>query len=437
MGGEWCKYEVNDLIEKKKLFIGDGYRAKNVELSSAGLPFARAGNISDGFQFEDADCFPENEIARVGNKVSQPGDVVFTSKGTVGRFAFVLPTTPRFIYSPQLCYWRSLDPEVIDPRFLYCWMSGREFFIQYKGVAGQTDMAEYVSLIDQRHMKITLPEVEEQRAIARILGTLDDKIELNRRMNETLEEMTRAVFKSWFVDFDPVSAQFEGHDTGLPRYIADLFPGTFEESDLGEIPKGWKVCTLADLSLLNPATWQKKKRPATINYVDLSNTKWGLIEAVQSFGQQDAPSRAQRILQPGDTIVGTVRPGNGSFAFIFEEGLTGSTGFAVLHPLKVEYAELVYFTATAAENIEALSHVADGGAYPAVRPEIVAATRVIKSDDAIIRSFSHLTGPLLAKIAENERESRTLSALRDTLLPKLVSGELRLKDAERLIGRSI
>jgi len=189
--------------------------------------------------------------------------------------------------------------------------------------------------------------------------------------------------------------------------------------------------------MLNPATWQKQKRPATINYVDLSNTKWGVIEVVKSFAQQDAPSRAQRILQPGDTIVGTVRPGNGSYAFIFEEGLTGSTGFAVLHPLRVEYAELVYFAATAAENIEALSHVADGGAYPAVRPEIVAATRVIKSDDAIIRSFSHLTGPLLAKIAENERESRTLAALRDALLPKLISGELRLKGAERLIGRSI
>ena len=241
-------------------------------------------------------------------------------------------------------------------------------------------------------------------------------------------------FKRYIVSQSQMKLTCNPELPGLPKPIADLFPGSFQQSRLGEIPKGWKDCTLEDLSMLNPATWQKQKRPATINYVDLSNTKWGVIEVVKSFAQQDAPSRAQRILQPGDTIVGTVRPGNGSYAFIFEEGLTGSTGFAVLHPLRVEYAELVYFAVTAAENIEALSHVADGGAYPAVRPEIVAATRVIKADDAIIKSFSHLTGPLLAKIAENESESRTLAALRDALLPKLISGELRVKDAERFIG---
>src|SRR5256712_11209090 len=145
MTGEWQRREVSQLMGAGKLVIGDGYRAKNDELGSSGLPFARAGNINEGFLFDDADHFPEENLARVGNKVSQPGDVVFPSKGTVGRFAFVRPGTPRFVYSPQLCFWRSLDQEEIDPRFLYYWMFGREFFVQFKGVAGQTDMAEYVS----------------------------------------------------------------------------------------------------------------------------------------------------------------------------------------------------------------------------------------------------------------------------------------------------
>ena len=123
-----------------------------------------------------------------------------------------------------------------------------------------------------------------------------------------------------------------------------------------------------------------------------------------------------------------MRPGNGSYAFISEDGFTGSTGFAALRPLRTEYAEFVYFAATAAVNIEALSHLADGGAYPAVRPEVVVATQVIRSGDAILESF-HIAGPLVAKMAENERESRTLAALRDTLLPKLISGALRVKDA--------
>ena len=457
MADEWRRYDVGQLIEEDKLVIGDGYRAKNDELGSHGLPFARAGNINEGFQFSNADHFPEQNLARVGNKVSEPGDVVFTSKGTVGRFAFVTLTTPRFVYSPQLCFWRSLDHETIHPRFLYYWMFGREFFVQFKGVAGQTDMAEYVSLGDQRRMRLTLPPQPEQCAIAHILGTLDDKIELNRRMNETLETTARTLFKSWFVDFlpvrakqrartqtgDPVRAKAEGRlpaeasaqagDTGLPSHIADLFPDSFEDSELGEIPKGWEVGTLADFSSLNPEAWSKEARPAVISYVDLSSTKWGRIEKVTAYAQQDAPSRAQRVLRPHDTIIGTVRPGNGSYALISEHGLTGSTGFAILRPLRVPYAEFVYFAATATENIEALSHVADGGAYPAVRPEAVAATQVIRPGDEVLGTFSRVTGPLLVKLVQNERESGTLAALRDALLPKLMTGSIRVSHGAKLV----
>ena len=236
----WPRHDVRDLIRDGFLVVGDGYRAKNSELAGSGLPFARAGNIADGFRFSDIDRFPEDGLHRVGDKTSRPGDVVFTSKGTVGRFAFVRRDTEHFVYSPQLCFWRSLDREVIDPYFLYCWVRGAEFFGQFRGVAGQTDMAEYVSLTDQRRMFITLPPVVEQRDIAHVLGTLDDKIELNRRMNATLEAMARALFRSWFVDFDPVRAKMEGRDTGLPKDIADLFPDRLVDSELGEIPEGWE-----------------------------------------------------------------------------------------------------------------------------------------------------------------------------------------------------
>lgn len=432
---EWRRREVSKLLADGKLVVGDGYRAKNSELSRTGLPFARAGNINNGFQFAEADHFPSDALSRVGNKVSQPGDVVFTSKGTVGRFAFVREDTLRFVYSPQLCFWRSLDQSLIRSHFLYYWMYGSEFFAQFKGVAGQTDMAEYVSLTDQRRMHITLPPLPEQRAIACILGTLDDKIELNRKMNETLEAMARALFKSWFIDFDPVRAKAESRDPGLPKPLADLFPDSFEDSELGEIPRGWAIGTLADYTLLNPESWSKDTRPAAINYVDLSNTKWGVIETVTVCSSEHAPSRAQRVLRPRDTIVSTVRPGNGSYAFISEEELTGSTGFAVLRPRKSEFAEFVYLAVSTKENIESLSHLADGGAYPAIRPEVVTKTQAIRPDNNVLSEFAKRVAPLLAKIAKNERESRTLTALRDTLLPKLISGELRVKDAERFMER--
>ena len=229
-------------------------------------------------------------------------------------------------------------------------------------------------------------------------------------------------------------AKAEGRDPSLPKPLTDLFPDSFEDSELGEIPKGWGVGALADLATLNPESWSKVSRPATIQYVDLSNTKWGHIQSVTTYARDDAPSRAQRMLRLGDTIVGTVRPGNGAYALVADEGLTGSTGFAVLRPQRPEYLEFVYLAATTAENIVALAHLADGGAYPAVRPEVVASTQVVGAPDAVVAAFSNAASPSLLRMAASARESRTLAALRDALLPKLISGELRVKDAERFVG---
>jgi type I restriction enzyme S subunit len=241
----WAEYSVSDLIKKKILYINDGYRAKNSELSTSGLPFARAGNVHNGFVFDGADRFPETSLHKVGEKISLEGDSVFTSKGTVGRFALVQANTPRFVYSPQLCFWRVLDKEIIDSRFLFYWMQSREFRSHCDAVKGQTDMADYVSLRDQRLMKIPLPKIAEQKSISRILGALDDKIELNRQMNRTLEAMAQAIFKSWFVDFDPVVAKAAGRQPfGMDSKTAALFPSEFKDSELGPLPERWTVSDL-------------------------------------------------------------------------------------------------------------------------------------------------------------------------------------------------
>lgn len=281
-------------------------------------------------------------------------------------------------------------------------------------------------------LELDVPPKHEQRAIAHILGTLDDKIELNRKQNETLEAMARALFKAWFVDFEPVRAKMEGRWQrdqslpGLPAHLYDLFPDRLVESELGEIPEGWEMTSLAEFSSLNPETWTKSRRPKQIRYVDLSNAKWGRVETVANYDADNAPSRAQRVLRPLDTIVGTVRPGNGSYAMISDEGLTGSTGFAVLRPVQREFAELIYLAATSRENIERLSNLADGGAYPAVRPEVVSATSVPRAGKELINEFSRQVRPMLSGITDNEHVSRTLAELRDTLLPRLISGELRV-----------
>lgn len=273
-----------------------------------------------------------------------------------------------------------------------------------------------------------------QRRIVNTLDALDNKIELNRRVNETLEAIARTLFKSWFVDFDPVRAKAEGRDPGLPEHIADLFPDRFEDSELGEIPVGWRIGKLVEYASLNPESWSRSTAPNKIVYVDLANTKWGRIEETQGLLWKNAPSRAQRILRPGDTIVGTVRPGNGSFSLVAEEGLTGSTGFAVLRPHKPIYEELVYLTATSPENIERLAHLADGAAYPAVRPDVVLATKTAQPSEPLVKTFSRTIKPFMSRIAAHRNESRTLAGIRDALLQKLVSGEIRIADVEQVIG---
>ncbi len=159
------RHAVSELIDSGKLIIGDGYRAKNSELDADGLPFARAANINGGFRFENAELLGWPGVVRAGAKVSVPFDVVFTSKGTVGRFAFVAPSTPKFVYSPQLCFWRSADHESLSPFFLYHWMQSRRFLEQVDAVKGQTDMADYVSLTDQRLISITYPPAALQHKL--------------------------------------------------------------------------------------------------------------------------------------------------------------------------------------------------------------------------------------------------------------------------------
>ncbi len=343
-----------------------------------------------------------------------PG-VVLGRKGVVGSVYFVKDD-----YWPHDTTLWVRDFKGNDPRFVYY------FFLSIASVLAQLDVGSANPTLNRNHvhpMKVWWPELDEQRRIARILGTLDDKIELNRRTNETLEAMARALFKSWFVDFDPVRAKAAGRQPeGMDADTAALFPDSFEESELGETPRGWRAGTLGDLCQLNPEAWSRHTRPALIKYVDLSNTKWGRIEAVAHYIPEEAPSRAQRVLRVGDTIVGTVRPGNGSYALISAEGLTGSTGFAVLRPLGRTCTEFVYLAATSKDNIDALSLLADGGAYPAVPPGDILATPVARPPDLLLGRFSSIASGFLRMVALSNAQSLVLSCLRDGLLANLLSG---------------
>ena len=309
-------------------------------------------------------------------------------------------------------------------QFLYSTGEMLPYHVQHTGVARfqYTDFAS--------RCRVPLPSQGEQAEIADALTVLDHKIGLNWRMNETLEVMARALFKDWFVDFGPTRAKAEGRDPYLAPEIWDLFPDSLDDE---EKPTGWSIVTLTALAEVNPETWSRRNAPQEVEYVDLANTKWGSIKATQRFPWQGAPSRARRVLRPGDAIVGMVRPGNGSFAFVGTDGLTGSTGFAVLRPRHRRYMALVYLCATAPENIDRLAYLADGAAYPAVLPEVVGQTEVAVPDDALMMRFAGLLAPILDRMESNKRENYSLAQTRDLLLPKLMNGEIRLAEAKEMV----
>src|SRR2546422_3764895 len=252
MANVWPTMTVEQLQQRRILLVEDGnhgeYRPRPDEFVSAGVAFIRAADMDSGrVLFESASKINAHARQRITKGIGAPGDVLLSHKGTVGKLALVPDDAPAFVCSPQTTFWRTLDQERLDRKFLYAFLRSPGFHAQLATRAGETDMAPYMSLTSQRGLHVTLPPITTQRTIGNILGTLDDKIELNRRMNETLEALARALFKWWFVDFDPGRAKAEGRDPGLPKPLADLFPDRFEDSELGEIPQGWRIVTLGDL----------------------------------------------------------------------------------------------------------------------------------------------------------------------------------------------
>jgi type I restriction enzyme S subunit len=261
-------------------------------------------------------------------------------------------------------------------------------------------------------LPVLVPSLPEQRAISHILGTLDDKIELNRRMNETLEAMARAIFKSWFVDFDPVRAKAEGRDTGLPEKIADLFPDSFEETELGEVPRGWEVKTIGDLVELayGKALKEEIRRRGKIPVFG-SNGQVGWHDEKLAIG-------------PG-IIVG--RKGNpGIITWAPTDFFAIDTTFYVVPKKECQNLYFLYYMLKTHE----LGSLGADSAVPGLNRNLAYMSKQTMSSIALLDLFDSMVQPLFQRIYEADTESRTLAELRDTLLPKLISGELRVKDGK-------
>ena len=413
----WKKHGVQALIDAGVLSINDGYRAKNVELGEDGLPFARAANINAGFQLEEVDHLQWDRVERAGVKRSRAGDVVFTSKGTVGRFAFVQPDTREFVYSPQLCFWRVLDRTVIEPRFLYYWMHGRECEGQFNAAKGSTDMADYISLRDQRGMSMTCPPVDDQRRIVGVLGSLDDKIECNRRLARTLDEIAATLFKARFVDF-------LGHED-------------FVDSQIGPIPAGWTVDRLGNHAetVLGGTPSRARDEYWTDGVVPWINSgkvnEFRILEPTALITEEALDNSAAKLMPSGTTVVAITGATLGQVSRLELDASANQSVIGILGNDRLP-DEFLFFWIR--QRIADLLSRQTGAAQQHINKGDVNDLSLLLPPEDEVSEFHQQTAPLLRRTASALLESRTLEGIRDTMLPWLISGKTELVQEPELLS---
>jgi type I restriction enzyme S subunit len=439
MAGEWQMVS----LANAPVQIIDGDRGKNYprqsDFSEQGhCLFLNAGNVTaQGFDFAQCQYITTAKDQMLRKGKLKRDDVVMTTRGTVGNVAYYRDSVPfdHIRINSGMVIFRA-DENRLNPLFLYQVLRSKLSAAQVAAL--RTGSAQpQLPIRDINHILIPVPPLPEQQAIAGILGALDDKIELNRRMNRTLEGIAQALFKSWFVDFLPVRAKAEGRDPSLPPHIAGLFPDEFEESKLGEIPKGWRVdAILAVADLLSggtPSTKMPEYWDGDIKWVsakDVSGARGTfLLDTERTITQQGVDNSSTKLLPELTTIV-TARGTVGSYCILAEPMAMNQTNYG----LKARREDADYFVFFALDNlVSQLKQRAYGTIFDTVTTRTFETSQIVVPGDAVFTEFDQRIRPLMERIRQNLRQSRILAALRDTLLPKLMSGELRVEDAERIV----
>ena len=320
-----------------------------------------------------------------------------------------------------------------DPRYLLYTLQSEpvQQEIRSHDGTGSTVSNLRISLLED--LRIPSRPRSEQRAIAHILGTLDDKIELNRRMNATLEAMARALFRSWFVDFDPVRAKMAGRDTGLPKEIADLFPDRLVESELGEIPKGWTVGTLGDVAAAPRSGIDPGQVADDTPYIGLEHMPRRSV-ALTDWGRAGSVSSTKTAFENRDMLFGKLRPYFHKVGIAPVNGVC-STDIVVLKARLPEWSAFVLACVSSSGFVGYASQTSTGTKMPRTSWRTMSRYEMCRPAEVVAAAFQHVVSPMFERIIANVHESRTLGCLRDALLPKLVSGELRVDEPEPASGR--
>lgn len=424
MDNGWNTATIDEIAEK----VAMGPFGSSIKVDTfvpEGVPII-SGQHLHGIRVDDTPGFnfiTEKHAERLANANVKRGDIVFTHAGNIGQAAFI-PTNSkyeRYVISQRQFYIRCDRTKAI-PDFVVSYFrspEGRHQLLANTSQVGVPSIAQPVSYL--RTIRIPLPPLSEQHAIARILGTLDDKIELNLRMNETLETMARALFKSWFVDFEPVRAKNEGRWrrgewlSGLPADLYDLFPDCLVQSELGEVPQGWEVRQLGEVAEVSSG---KRPRRRFVTPSDEAQIPlWGGNGPIAFVSEPliDVP------------VLLTGRVGTLGSVFRITTGCWPSDNTLIVLPDSNKFFDCLFFQM---ERID-FDSLNRGSTQPLLTQDDLKNQLVILPPPDIIESFNNCTVRLFECIEKRVSESRGLAAQRDALLPKLVSGDVQVGETAK------
>jgi len=421
MAGEWT---VRPLADCMTAIID--YRGKTPRKTSSGIPLITAKVVKGG-RIETPDEFiaVDDYEPWMRRGIPKAGDVVVTTEAPLGEVAQV--GTERVALAQRLIALRG-KPGVIENGFLKFLMQSEDVQDQLSARASGTTVLG-IKQSELRKLLLTLPPIDEQRAIAHILGTLDDKIELNHRMNETLEAMAQALFKSWFVDFDPVRAKMEGRDPGLPAEVAALFPRRLVDSELGEIPEGWEVGALGNVATHPRRSVHPREIEPSTPYIALEHMPKRCI-ALAEWGTADDLQSSKFVFKKGEILFGKLRPYFHKVGVAPLDGVC-STDIVVVAPRTQTWFGFVLGHVSSTAFVEYTNAGSTGTKMPRTSWGDMARYVIVVPPEQIASAFTDAIRPAMERIIACVHESRTLAALRDTVLPKLLSGEIRVKGAQR------
>lgn len=382
----------------------------------------------------------DSDRSRLARYQLTQGDIVFSRVGSVDRRALVREKEEGWLFSGR-CLRVRPDPNKIDSQYLSYFFGLSAFKEHIRSIAvGATMPSLNTSLLSEIAVPHP-PNIEEQRAIAHILGTLDDKIELNRRANETLEAMARTLFKAWFVDFEPVRAKIEGRWQrgqslpGLPAHLYDIFPERLVESELGEIPEGWHKGSLGEVAV-HP---RRSVKPGEIKdetpYIALEHMPKRCI-ALAEWGVANGLESNKYEFKRGEILFGKLRP------YFYKVGVAPingvcSTDIVVIAPKLPIWFGFVLAHASSDAFVEYTNAGSTGTKMPRTSWTEMARYTVVLPHEDVAAAFNQHVQAASEEITANIHESKSLAELRNTLLPKLISGELRVPDAERIVGSTV